>query len=190
MNGLEELILECKKGKASALNSLYDKYGSILLSVCMRYFVDRAEAEDVLQESFIKIFFNIKKFRLYEGGSFEGWMKRIAVNTALNHIRKKARNKNLVDFGEIEERYEDIKDDSFVEEDNSSLSQEELLELIQALPPGYKAVFNMFVFDRYSHKEIANELGISENTSKSQLSKARVYLQKRVLELQRKKENE
>jgi len=185
----DKLIRDCIRGKKKALDRLYESQSSSLLALCMRYSSDSQEAQDILQEGFIKIFFNVKKFRKIEGGSFEGWMKRIMVNTALNHIRKKNAQRNTIDFDVVEERLGDQVDE--VEEDTDVyVTEEEILGMIQELPQGYRSVFNMFVFEKYSHREIAELHGISENTSKTQLLKARKYLQKKITALKKLKEQE
>ncbi len=179
----DKLIRDCIKGKSKALDKLFDQYSPVLLGLCMRYSSDSQEAQDIMQEGFIKIFFNVKKFRKIEGGSFEGWMKRIMVNTALNHIRKKNARRDTVDFDALEERIGDQSDDAYIQNDEVHVTEEEILALIQELPPGYRSVFNLFVFEKYGHKEIADMMGVSENTSKTQLLKARKYLQKKINEL-------
>ncbi len=179
----DKLIRDCIKGKSKALDKLFDQYSPVLLGLCMRYSSDSQEAQDIMQEGFIKIFFNVKKFRKIEGGSFEGWMKRIMVNTALNHIRKKNARRDTVDFDALEERIGDQNIDAYSQDDEVHVTEEEILAMIQALPTGYRSVFNLFVFEKYGHKEIADMMGVSENTSKTQLLKARKYLQKKINEL-------
>ena len=141
-----------------------------MLSLCFRYFKNREEAEDVLQDGFVKIFKNINKFQ--GTGSFEGWIKRIMVNTALEELRKKKRGFITQD---IDDMY--IQPES-VDKTDSPINTKDLINYIQRLPDGYKLVFNLFVIEGYSHAEISQMLNINEGTSKSQLSKARVYLQK------------
>ena len=165
---LQALIKRCKKGESLAFTEIYNLYGRVLFGIALRYAKDTMEAEDVLQESFIKIFDKVIDFDFK--GSFEGWLKRVVVNTALN---KCAKNKSLRESYEIENielEYE--------ETITSDLSNMELLELIKKLPDGYQMVFNMYVIEGYSHKEIAKMLKISEGTSKSQLSKAKGLLRK------------
>lgn len=165
-----DLINGCKRGDKKAQKTLYDKYAAKMLGVCIRYFRNIDEAEDALQEGFIKIFNNIDKFR--NEGSFEGWIRRIIVNTALNYYKSNLKHYFSTDYSEIEEMIEDDK----LKFDN--LSMEFLLKIIQDLPEGYRLVFNLYEIEGYSHKEIAEMLGVSVNTSKSQLMKAKRSLQK------------
>lgn len=172
----KELVDLCKKGKQHAQEELYDRFSAAMLAVCIRFTGNRAEAEDVLQEGFIKIFRNIFDFNARNQGSLAAWIKKIIVNTALSHIRKKKQ----YGFIEFPDTLPDlnIAEDYSVFEDDSPPSQDTLLKLIGELPDGYRLVFNLYVFENYSHKDIARNVGISEGTSKSQLAKARLYLQK------------
>jgi len=173
----KDLIHGCIAGKRDYQNILYRKYASAMLAICFRYAKDKDEAEDILQDGFIKAFDKLTDYRF--DGSFEGWLKRIFVTTALNYYRSNSKMGFKVDFSEIQESYQA---DEEVVSENSNLSENELMGLIQSLPNGYKMVFNMYVFEDYSHKEIAETLGISENTSKTQLMKARNFLKKGILE--------
>jgi RNA polymerase sigma factor (sigma-70 family) len=175
----DSIIEGCAAGKRSAQSTLYDRYAPSMLAVCMRYARDRDEAEDILQEAFLKIFQNISSFR-YEG-SFEGWMKRVLINHALNHYRRIRKMPFLEDIDEIRET--DILDREDQDLLPAPVSAEKLTSLIQKLPPGYRMVFNMYVFEEFSHKEISKELNISENTSKTQLLKARRMLRNKINEL-------
>lgn len=177
---IDDSIIEgCVAGKRSAQSALYRKCASVMLAICLRYAQNRDEAEDILQEAFLKIFQNIKSYR--KEGSFEGWMKRVMINHALNYYRKNRKLPFLEDIDNINET------EIMEKEDQSSMhapvSAEKLTALIQLLPPGYRMVFNMYVFEEYSHKEISVELNISENTSKTQLLKARRMLRKKLVEL-------
>ncbi len=177
---IDDSIIEgCIAGKRSAQNALYRKFSAMMLSVCMRYAQNRDEAEDILQEAFIKIFQNIATFR--GEGSFEGWMKRIMINHALNHYRKNRKIPFYQDIDEINEQ--EILGKEEIQGHHEPVSAEILLSLIQLLPQGYRMVFNLYVFEEYSHKEIAKELNISENTSKTQLLKARRMLRRKLSEL-------
>ena len=142
----------------------------------MRYAKNKDEAEDILQEGFIKVFSNLKKFR--GEGSFEGWIKRIMVNTAINHYQRNLKHYFHNQLEDIQEAIGEFNDEDFHPDDN--ISRKKLLSLIQELPEGYRFVFNLYVFEDYSHKEIAETLNISVNTSKTQLFKARKWLMKRV----------
>lgn len=150
-----------------------------MLAVCMRYAHDREEAEDILQEAFLKIFQNIASFR--NEGSFEGWMKRVMINHSLNYYRRKKKMPFLEDIDDINET--DILDRDVPEALPAPVSAEKLTALIQKLPPGYRMVFNLYVFEEFSHKEISTELKISESTSKTQLLKARRMLRKKIDDL-------
>jgi len=179
MNLDTKIISDCKKGKAYAQDKIYDLYSGAMLAICARYSKDIPEAEDILQESFIKIFTKINKYDFSSVSSFSAWMKRVVINTALTHIRD---NKKYNIFDDLEDETEIYNQKQEQEEAQISISQKEILELIQNLPKGYKVVFNLYVFEKYSHQDIATELDISVNTSKTQLFKARKLLQKQVLE--------
>lgn len=182
----ENLIKKCIKGQPEALGQLYDRYAPVLLSVCLRYIPIRAEAEDILQECFIRIFEKIGEFKLRPEASFEGWMKRIVVNKALNFLRDKNRNRLFIDTpdpGLLADVTDEDSDRGF-----PNITADEIHGMIQNLPDGYRTVFNLFVVENYGHKEIASMLGCTENTSKTQLLKARNMLKKRILELQNMKE--
>ena len=173
-----------------SLEKLYDTYAPGLLSVCYRYLNNIADAEDVLHDGFIKIIQNSHKFKSRGAGSFEGWMKKIMVNTALNFIRDHAKEKRFVDIDPIYERINiSEEDETPFEELSGKIDQNIVMDMVCQLPAGYRTVFNMYVFETYSHKEIASELKISENTSKSQLSKARAILNKKLSELLIKQED-
>lgn len=173
MDSLEKIIEDCKAGKKKAQASLYRRFAPKFFGVSLRYSHDRTEAEDILHESFLRIFEKIGQFN--GTGSFEGWMHRIVVNFALENYRKK--NKLYV----VEDvTFYDSQENSTI--NHESLNEQHLLHLIQQLPPRYKMVFNLYAIDGYSHKEIAEMLGISEGSSKSNLSRARKILQTKVYE--------
>ena len=160
----QELIKGCKKQERNAQKYLYERYAPVLLGICRRYVKQMEDAEDVLLESFYKILSNIDQ---YEGkGSFEGWMKRISVNESLMFLRKK-HNFNL----SIESNHLEIAGDSIGIEE--MLFEQDILEVMDTLPTGYRTIFNLYVIDGLKHREIADELGISINTSKSQLIQAK-----------------
>jgi RNA polymerase sigma-70 factor (ECF subfamily) len=176
----EELLIEqCRKGKQAAQEELYDRFSAAMLSICTRYCGNRTEAEDVLQEGFIKIFRNIYDFKAKNEGSLAAWIKKIMVNTALSYLREKKRFSFIEDIETVPIR--DQEDVLFDENEIVSPSSQELMKMISELPDGYKLVFNLYVIENYGHKEIASLLGITEGTSKSQLSKARALLQKKVV---------
>ncbi|MDA8886249.1 sigma-70 family RNA polymerase sigma factor [Bacteroidia bacterium] len=162
------LIKACSNGDNKAFKKIYDKHSGIMYSICLRYMTNEDEAKDALQEGFIKVFKNIGKFSF--SGSFEGWMKRIFVNTSIELIRKRRAHLDVSELNTNE-----IKLTSKIE--TGTMDAEKMMLLVQQLPMGYRTVFNMFVVDGYSHKEISEYLGINENTSKSQLFKARKQLQ-------------
>jgi RNA polymerase sigma-70 factor (ECF subfamily) len=177
-----DIINGCKKNNKSAQIALYTKYSPILRNICYRYASDKEEAEDILHDGFIKILSNIGKF---DGkGSFEGWLKKVTVNNAITHYHKKSKEKNLVRIDVSSIQITDEEEDESNEVDlrntiiNSELSKEELITVINELPYGFRMVFNLYVFENFSHKEIGDKLNISMNTSKSQLSRARKLLQK------------
>jgi len=173
---LKVLISGCIKNDRRSQEELFKLFYGKMLGVCMRYARDRDTAEEMLQEGFIKIFDKLEAFD-YKG-SFEGWMRRIIANTAIDNIRKAKKNPLLTDNDE------DFKlggVDPMVEEEEIEfvgLKAEMALEAINSLSPAYRAVFNLYVMEEYTHKEIAEILGISEGTSKSNLSKAKLNLQR------------
>lgn len=150
---------------------LYHRFSPKMYSVCLRYSGNAEDARDLLQEGFIKIFKNLSKYR--GDGSFEGWIRRIFVNTSIEHFRKKV---YLQDVTETQERTLEDKEWNVLDD----LAEKDIMKLIYQLSPGYKAVFNMHVIEGYSHKEIADILGINEGTSKSQLARAKMVLKKMV----------
>ncbi len=166
-----ELINGCIAGNREAQKALYNRYASRMFSVCLRYAKDYHSAEDVMQEGFIKVFKYISKFR--REGSFEGWLRRIFINTSIEHLRKAVSLYSIVDS---EDKPIDVIDDNLFDE----LDYQDLLNMVQSLSPGYRTVFNLYVIEGYSHKEISKMLDISEGTSKSQLARARVLLQKKL----------
>ncbi|PHR13866.1 MAG: RNA polymerase subunit sigma-70 [Aequorivita sp.] len=169
---LDKLIELCKKQDATAQGELYKQYNRILFAICLRYSPNYTEAEDNLQDAFITIF---KKVEQYNGkGSFEGWMKRVTVNTVLQKYRKQ-RTFEIVDEGQIE-------DEAEVEIESEEIPLDFLLKIVQELPDRYRLVFSMYVMDGYQHKEIAEMLGISDGTSKSNLARARMILKNKIEE--------
>ena len=164
-----QLVIKCLDDNSLAQEMLFNKYASKMLGVCMKYFNSKSEAEDALQDGFIKVFQNLKAFS--GNGSLEGWIRRIIVNTSLDAIRK---NKKL----QLNTPIENV-EFSLHSNNNTlkSLEAEDLLKILDTLPLGYKTVFNLYAIEGYSHKEIADELNININTSKSQLSRARKVLQ-------------
>ena len=169
---IEKLIRKSVEGNLRAQKLLYEKYIDFLFSIVLRYIGNEADAEDVLLQSFQKIFLNLEEFNYLNEKAFVGWMKKIVINEALMFIRK--------EFSTIYklEQLDDVKETVFVMPE--LVDENELIELIEQLPKGYKTVFLLHVVDGYSHKEIALNLKIRESTSRSQFFKARNLLQKKL----------
>jgi RNA polymerase sigma-70 factor (ECF subfamily) len=176
MEANEQLIKACAKGKREAQKELYDKFSSHLYAICLRYTNHRDEAEDVLQESFVKIFNHIAQYE--HTGSFVAWMKRIAINTAITFYHKNKKHNNNYDYDLVIEKQDDI-----YEYNAAEFTMEELMAVIQELSPGYKMVFNLYAIEGYKHREIAEILEIDINTSKSQYSRAKKILQDKLLNI-------
>lgn len=181
----KDIISGCKRHKKAAQMALYERYAPMLISICVRYTTNFADAEDLLQDEFIKIFDKIKQFD--NKGSFEGWLKRIVTNAAINNFQRK--NKAFIEIDN--ENTKDIADENNDDDDfedkaeYSNISKIEILNEVNNLPNGYRIIFNLYVIEGYSHKEIAETLNISENTSKSQLSRARKLLQTQLSKLKK-----
>jgi RNA polymerase sigma factor (sigma-70 family) len=163
-----DLIEGCLKGDRKMQHELYKRFAPKMYGVCLRYASNAEEAEDILQEGFIKVYNKIGSFR--REGSFEGWIRRIFVNTAIEQFRKKVYLQPITEMEEdtVEGKYLSVLD---------RLSEKDIIQLVQQLSPGYRTVFNMYVVEGYTHKQISEMLGISEGTSKSQLSRAKMILQ-------------
>jgi RNA polymerase sigma-70 factor (ECF subfamily) len=161
-----QIIEGCARHERRAQQILYDKYSRFLLGVCLRYATDKSEAEDILQDTFVKIFFSINDFS--GTGSFIGWLRKVAVNTAITHYHKNLKHRYHI---EIEEYVSVEIGVSGFEED--VFTSEELMGVLNELPAGYRMVFNLYAVEGYKHKEIAEILGIDTNTSKSQYSRAK-----------------
>ncbi|MBS1569623.1 MAG: sigma-70 family RNA polymerase sigma factor [Bacteroidetes bacterium] len=166
----EQMVAGCLKGEPIAQKALYQAYARKMMSLCMRYAPDREQAQDILQDGFVKVFQKIGNFR--GDGPLGGWIARTMVNTALDQIRRNKPFEHSLDLTEAEHLH------AVDEQAVSSMSADELMGLVQALPTGYRTVFNLFAIEGYPHKDIAEMLGISENTSKSQFMKARAFLRK------------
>ena len=167
----DDLIRQCTKGDRIAQKQLYDRFASRMLGVCLRYAQDYQTAEDILQEGFIKTFKHIERFRFE--GSFEGWLRRIMVNTAIEAHRRK---NNMYPILDVEQQEVEFYDEDALDK----LAAEDLMAMINTLSPGYKTVFSLYAIEGFSHKEIAEQLNISEGTSKSQLARARYILMEMV----------
>lgn len=167
----QQIIEGCIKNDRTAQQRLYNMLSAKMFAVCLRYANEYNSAQDLLQEGFIKVFKNIEKFR--GEGSFEGWVRRIFVNTAIEHYRKQVNMYAITDNDT--KAYEHYGDNAL-----ETLKREDIVKTIQKLSDGYRTVFNLYVVEGYSHKEIGDMLGISEGTSKSQLARARYLLQKMI----------
>ena len=173
---IEDLIHGCLNNSQKAQRDLYERYSSLMFSICLRYVGNHPQAEDIMISGFMKIFGNINQFQ--GKGSFEGWMRKIMVNESLAFIRK---NKSMylevdIQVVDYEPNYGRLGD---------RLEADDLIKLVDELPVGYKTIFNLYAIEGYSHKEIAEMLDISVNTSKSQLSRARTLLQSKLIETEK-----
>lgn len=171
-----DIIIGCINEDRQCQRDLFNRYAGKMMTVCLRYARHRMEAEDILQDAFIKVFDNIKRFE--SKGSFEGWIRRIVVNTALKNASRHGFQKEIMGTDNVVETSEDP---SVL----SKLSEDEILGLIQQLPDGYRTVFNLYCIEGFSHKEVGESLGIEESTSRSQLVKARNMLQNKVRDAQK-----
>ena len=168
-----QLIQGCIAGNRNSQRQLYELFAPKMFAVCLRYSKNRQEAEEILQEGFVQVFTSLKNFR--HEGSFEGWIRKIMVYCAIQYFRSKSKTPRIVHIDTLS-----------IEENGSEnilpqLGKKELLKIVQALPPAYRMVFNLFVFEGMKHREIAEHLGISEGTSKSNLFDAKLILQKAVI---------
>ncbi len=175
---LNELIDGCVEGNRKSQERIYQMFYGKMLGVCLRYTKDMSQAQDLLQDGFIKVFTNIGKFN--RSGSFEGWVRRIVVNTTIDYFRKSKNdwillgdNQSAEDFAEVEEDEDD--------EPSRDFDSDQVIEAMQKLSPAYRTVFNMYVFENLQHNEIAEKLGVSVGTSKSNLAKARKNLKQILL---------
>lgn len=178
----EELIKKCTCGDLLAQKTFYEKFAGKMYGICLRYMNGKDEAQDVLQDGFIKVYDNLPKYK--SKGSLEGWVRRIVVNTALDQIRKNKKYMQNIDVDSVGYL---LDDQSFIIEE---LEANDLLKMINKLPVGYRVVFNLFAIEGYSHKEIAARLEITESTSKSQYSRARKILRAVLLKNEYVKEGE
>ena len=172
----QEIIRECIRGNAKYQKMLFEKYSGKFMTICNRYATDQMEAEDMLQEGFIRIFKNLHQFKFE--GSFEGWIRRIIVNACLKIIKSKKISLSIDDDSKVQ-----IPDTNVSV--SSQLSEEELLKLIKNLPTGYRIIFNLHAIEGYNHDEIGEMLNIKASTSRSQLVKARKMLQQQIINMQK-----
>lgn len=170
----KDLLKACLQGDRLAQRDIFNMYAGKMMAICIRYSRHKHEAEDILQDGFVKVFTHLAEFE--NSGSFEGWVRRIIINTAIKNNQKKS-------FSHEDIGLDQIKEDSVGPEVFSAMSEEELIKLISALPEGYRLVFNLYAIEGFSHKEIGELLNIEESTSRSQLMKARRILQEKVHEL-------
>ncbi len=173
LNTLDNIIKGCCRKEPVAQRLLYEMFSARMFGVCLRYSGSREDAQDILHESFLKIYEKIEQFE--SRGSFEGWIRRIMVNTALEKFRNQNKIVNVQEAIEEYERKEDI-------DITDNITAKELMRMIGELSPQYRIVFNLYAIEGYSHKEISEKLGITEGTSKSNLSRARTILQDKVKE--------
>jgi len=173
LSEIREIIKGCLEGNRRDQELLYRRHAAKLYAVCLQYSGNDDEAKDILQEGFMKIFENLHSYKFE--GSFEGWMRRITVNTALEKFRSRNNLYKVEDIDQIS----DTESEPDVEE-YDGLEASDLLDIIRELPPKYRMVFNLYAIEGYSHKEISKMVNISEGTSKSNLSRARLILQRRV----------
>lgn len=173
---LTEIIRACREGDRAAQRQLYEASKRKMFVMCLRYARSREDAEDILQEGYVKVFRDIHQ---YSGeGNFEGWMRKVIVNTALQFLRKQRSRPFEVDFEEHAFRFEYQAAESG--DDIGKERTEEILELMQDMPDGFRTVLNLYILEGYSHAEISEICGISVGTSKSQLNRAKAYLKKKI----------
>jgi RNA polymerase sigma-70 factor (ECF subfamily) len=178
----QQIIEGCARHDRRSQQELYDRYSRLLLGVCMRYSTDKAEAEDILQDSLLKIYLNIKD---YSGtGSFPGWLRKVTVNTAITHYHKNLKHRYHIDIDEyvsVETGITSFEEDLF--------TSDEPYRVLNELPAGYRMVFNLYAVEGYKHKEIAEILDIDTNTSKSQYSRAKAAIREKLEKLRTLKKN-
>ena len=169
-----QLARACLEGSEKAQAQLFEKYSGQMMALCLRYGKDYEQAQDMFQEGFIKVF---QKLEMYEGkGPLGAWIRRTIANNALDQIRKDKREKVHEDEYQVEFKFEHDLETGIFEEDETELTEDKLMKLVERMPTGYRTVFNMYVVEDYSHKEIADQLGIAESTSKTQYRKAKAYM--------------
>ena len=175
---IAELLDRCLSGEPKAQEMLYKQFASKMLGVCMRYATDRMEAEDMLQNGFIKVFKNLKDYR--GDGAFEGWIRRIMVHCSIEYYRKHHKMMQMMELDNV------VDEPSVKPAVIANMHVNDLMGLVQQLSPGYRMVFNLYAIEGYSHKEIAEIVGITEGASKSQLSRARAILKEQVTKMENK----
>lgn len=181
MEDEQRLIERCKKGESAAFKEVYDTYAPALLAVCLRYAGNRMDAEDILHDALLKIFRSFDKFSYVGKGSLKAWLFRVVINASIEFLR--ARQQETATVEDIDDGGVDIAEEEEEQPDGNALSdipKEKLMEFINELPAGYRTVFNLYVFEEKSHKEIGELLGITERTSSSQFSRARRLLRQKI----------
>ena len=171
-----KLVQSFLSGNPKSQKLFFERFAPTMFTVCLKYMGNEDDAQDVLQDGFIKVFLKLPDFK--NEGSLDGWVRRIFVNTCLDNIRKKQKTKSNIEISEVTNSL------GFLDVELQNLELQELMSLIQSMPKGYKRVFSMFAIEGYSHKQIAEELGINENTSKSQFLRARSFLRERLQKLE------
>jgi RNA polymerase sigma factor (sigma-70 family) len=184
-----ELIAGCIRQERSCQEALYKRFYGKMLGVCLRYAKDREQARDMLQDGMIKVFSTIRNFA--GRGSLEGWVRRIVVNTAVDHLRRNKHEYLIVSTvhmrdGDVPDHSDEVEEEDLI----AALSEEQILQAVQQLSPAYRTVFNLYVLENFSHREIAEQLNISEGTSKSNLAKARFQLKKLLTHLSKQRADE
>jgi len=173
LEDFKPIISDCINGSRKAQSMLYHQFAPKMFGVCLRYAKDATEAEDNLQDGFLKVYANLKNFR--HDGSLEGWIRRIMINVSLEKLRKQ----HLLYPVEDVSIYDSV---NFSDDVIAKIAADDLIKLIQQLPPRYRMVFNLYVIEGFSHQEIAKEMSITQGTSKSNLARARDILKKKVHE--------
>jgi RNA polymerase sigma factor (sigma-70 family) len=173
---LEACIRGCVRGNAKSQERLYRYLYGTMMAVCLRYTKNHEQAEDILQEGFIKVFDKVHRFNF--DGSFEGWVRRIMVNTAIDFFRKKKTDFTVLGENDSIENYADVAEEEEEHDENYDFTPDDILKAMQQLTPAYRAIFNLYVFENMTHVEIAEQLGISVGTSKSNYAKAKRNLKK------------
>ncbi len=184
---LEDVALAkaCLEGSEKAQHSLYTRYSGQMMALCLRYAGDRDEAQDLLQEGFVKVF---NKLDMYNGkGPLGAWIRRTIANNALDHIRRTKREMAHMISLRVETAFELEESQNEYDVEENALNEDKLMEMVQQMPMGYRTIFNMYAVEEYTHKEIAEQLGITESTSKTQYRKAKAYMRK-LIETEHKKE--
>ena len=170
---MTQFLQACQRGDRTAQKQLYEKYKGKMFVLCLRYADSREDAEDILQEGFVKVFRDLHQYR--GAGNFEGWVRKVVLNSALQYIRKQKKTLPTADFGAVEFALTTEEDEAF---DHDLVKK--ILHLMQRMPIGFRTVLNLYVMEGYTHPQIAEELGISVGTSKSQLSRAKKFLRELV----------